>query len=363
MTFRPSRALAGAAALALPFALLAGCGGDEEDSGATGGAVSAERCSDNEAAGTITYLTGYHYQASASILEVMAAEDLGYFDDLCLDVEIQPGPGDTSQNAKLVASGQVQLTGLSQQDVISANANGLAITGISSYSNSGLDVLMTGTDVTELTQLDGATIGHKGWMPIAVQGMLEKAGVDYGSLKLVKVGYDPTVLTRGQVDGLTGFVSNEPNQLARAGEEITVWQPSDLDVPGSLGAFSANPDFLAEHPTAAQDFLRASFKAFQYCAEENNVEECIDIQGEYAGAESDPEHETDVWTTESEVAAEDPLPVRWGGIDTANVRQLATLITTYAGQQIAPADAVADFDPSVAEAVVDESGKVIWPAP
>ncbi len=35
----------------------------------------------------------------------IAADELGYFDALCLDVDIQPGTGDTSQNAQLLASG------------------------------------------------------------------------------------------------------------------------------------------------------------------------------------------------------------------------------------------------------------------
>ena len=364
---RPRRALArlaapGAAA-ALVLAALAGCGSDDGSGTASGGeAVSAERCEANEAAGKVTYMTGYYYQASVSILEVLAAEKLGYFDDLCLDVEIQPGPGDTSQNAKLVASGQVTITGLSEQDVISANANGLDITGISSYSDAGLDVLMTGPDVTDLKQLDGRTVGHKGWVPMAVQAMMVKAGVDWDSLQLVKVGYDPTILPRGQVDALTGFVSNEPNQLERAGEEVKVWQPTDFGVPSSLGAFAANPGFADEHPTAVQDFLRAAFKAYDYCSEEAHVEECIGYQGEYAGAESDPDHETAVWTTETQVAADNPLPGKWGGVDLDNVRALAGLISTYGGQQVSADDAVASFDTSFADAVVDDSGEVVWPA-
>ena len=55
-----------------------------------GEAFPAERCEANEAAGTITYLTGFDFAAAASIVEVIVAEDAGYYDELCLDVEIQP---------------------------------------------------------------------------------------------------------------------------------------------------------------------------------------------------------------------------------------------------------------------------------
>jgi NitT/TauT family transport system substrate-binding protein len=369
MPIRPParlRALAvGAAVLLLG---VAGCGTQDgkasESAGTAGSAVSAQRCDQNKAAGKVTFLTGYYYQASTSILEALAAQKLGYFNDLCLDVDIQPGPGDTSQNAKLVASGKVQVTGLAEQDVIQSNLNGLGITGLSSYSDAGLDVLMTPPDVSDLTQLDGKTVGEKGWVPLAVQAMMEKAGVDWKSLKLVKVGYDPTILPRGQVDALTGFVSNEPMALEAAGHPVKVWQPAGFGVPSSLGSFAANPAFVKSHPTAVQDFLRAVFKAYQYCAQPGNVKRCIGFDGEYAGPQQfDPAHEAAVWTTEVKVAKDHPLPGKWGGVDLANVRKLAGLISQYGGQQVSAAQAVKDFEPSFADSVVDAKGRVVWPAP
>ena len=42
------------------------------------------------AAGTITYLSGFDFAATASIIDVVVADEAGYFEDLCLDVELQP---------------------------------------------------------------------------------------------------------------------------------------------------------------------------------------------------------------------------------------------------------------------------------
>lgn len=359
---RPIRRAAGVtAAAALGLVLLAGCGESEDTAGEAGGAVSAERCADNEAAGRVTYMTGYYFQASASILEVIAADGLGYFDDLCLDVELRPGSGDVSQNAKLLASGQIQFSGLSQQDTITANLNGSTVTGVSSYSNAGLDILMTRPDITDLAQLEGKVLGHKGWVPMGVSAMLGEAGLSLDDVEQVKVGYDPTILPRGQVDALAGFVSNEPNQLRSAGQEVTVWEPSSYGVPGSIGALAVNPAFAEEHPTAVEDFLRAVFRAYQHCAEE--ASECLELQKELAGAESDPAHEQAVWETEVGVVADNPLPGGFGTVDTDNVAKLAELISTYGGQQVDPGAAVGWFDGSFADAVVDDRGEVVWPAP
>lgn len=360
------RPLAALATAGLLVATASGC--SQETAQADGGtsdakAISADRCEQNKAAGKVTYMSGYYWQASASILEVIAADALGYFDDLCLDVELQPGPGDTSQNAKLLASGQVTFTALSQQDVITSNANGLDVLGISSYSDAGLDILMTKPDVTDLSQLAGKTLGQKGWVPLGVSAMLAKAGLADDAVQQVKVGYDPSVLPRGQVDALTGFISNEPNQLAASGEKVTVWEPADFGIPGSLGAFAVNPAFAEKHPTAVEDFLRAAFHAYQYCAQDAHVDECIGYQHKLAGAESDPKHETSVWTTETKVVADNPLPVTWGSIDPANVSALAGLIAQYMGMDVDAETAATEFDSSFADAVVDDQGQVVWPAP
>ncbi|WP_214443638.1 hypothetical protein, partial [Mycobacterium tuberculosis] len=59
-------------------------GGDTAPTSAGG----SDACQRNQDAGTITYISGYGYSASAGQLDVFLAKELGYFDDLCLDVEI-----------------------------------------------------------------------------------------------------------------------------------------------------------------------------------------------------------------------------------------------------------------------------------
>jgi putative hydroxymethylpyrimidine transport system substrate-binding protein len=354
------RVLTALAGIVLLAALAAcGSGGTAAPAQSPSLAIPTARCQQNQAAGTLTYLTGYHYQASASILEILAAEKLGYYDDVCLDVKIEPGNGDTAQAAKLLAAGKVQVAGVAEQDVIQTNLNGSHITGVSSYSDTGLDVLMTDPGVTSLKQLDGKTLGYKGYMPIAVSAMLDKAGVDTASLKKVVVGYDPTVLPRGQVQGLTGFLSNEPLLLKADGDAVKVWQPSTYGIASSLGSFAINPAFGTAHPTAVQDFLRATFHAFQYCG--THVDRCIDIEHGYAGPTDDATHEKGVWEAEYDVAKASPPPGGFGTVDEKNVAQLAALVTQYAGQKVSASQAQSYFDPSYVAAITKD-GKLVWPA-
>ncbi|WNI16015.1 ABC transporter substrate-binding protein [Actinacidiphila sp. ITFR-21] len=360
-------------AAAVLTAGLAGCGsgsgpGGNSSSGAQGSAISAGRCAENKAAGRITYLSGYQYQSSVSILEYVAAAKLGYFKDLCLDVSLKPGTGDTALNTKLLASGQATVSAIAEQDIIQAQANGIDIEGISSYSDAGLDILMTNKDVTELTQLDGKVVGHKGYVPAAVEAMLVKAGVRWDSLKLVKEGYDPSVLPRrqGGLAALTGFVSNEPNQLKAAGKEVTVWKPVDYGIPSSIGAMAVNPAFARAHPHAVEDILRAALHAYAYCSSSaQHTDECVGYAARLSGPTYDKKLNASIWTTETQVVKDNPTPGQpLGGIDLGNVAKLVDMLHRF---KIVPEGVTADkakgwFDTSFVSAVY-AGDRLVWPAP
>ncbi|WP_432487126.1 ABC transporter substrate-binding protein [Kineococcus sp. SYSU DK018] len=350
--------------------LLAGCSGGTGDAdgggraapaAGRGSAVSAERCAQNEAAGTVTYVTGYQFQASASILDPVAAEALGYFDALCLDVEIQPGSGETAQNAQLVAAGTAQLSSIAgASDVLVNVANGVDVTAVALFGHVPVATLMTGPDVTDLRQLEGTTLGHKGALPVTIEAMLRTAGVDLDRVEQVSVGYDPTVLVRGQVQSLTGYKSNEPLTLRELGEEVTEWNPEDHGVPGSMATTIVDPGFLAEHPTAVQDFLRAQLHAYAHC--EQHAAECVGYAAQSSRAGYDTEHNQRVWETETQlIDSSQPAGQPLGAIDAATVRAEAEFLVGM-GQ----IDAVPDVDALVAEDVVAglyEGAELIWPAP
>ncbi|MCI2240689.1 ABC transporter substrate-binding protein [Paenibacillus sp. TRM 82003] len=366
-TPRPHRPALAALAAA---ALLAGCSGGDGGAGGAGdpapsadrgSAVSAERCALNEAAGTITYVTGYQFQSSVSILDPVAAEDLGYFDALCLDVEIQPGTGETAQNAQLVAAGTAQVSSIAgASDVLVNVANGVDVTAVALFGHVPVATLMTGPEVSDLTQLEGATLGHKGALPVTIEAMLRSAGVDVAAVEQVQVGYDPTVLARGQVQALTGYKSNEPLTLREMGEDVTEWNPEDHGVPGSIAATIVNPGFLDEHPTAVQDFLRAQLRAYAHC--EEDAAECVALAAERSQVGYDTEHNQRVWETETRLVADSrPAGQPLGTIDPATVRAEADFLL-----EMGQVDAVPDVDALVDEDVVAslyEDGQLVWPAP
>src|SRR5678815_3790620 len=70
--------------------------------------ITAERCDANKKAGKITYLSGFDFAASASIVDVVIAKDKGYYDKMCLDVDLKSSF--STANYPLVASNTAQFS-------------------------------------------------------------------------------------------------------------------------------------------------------------------------------------------------------------------------------------------------------------
>ena len=232
------------------------------------------RCAANRAAGTITYLTGFGWQASVGILDPIAALAQGFYSEMCLKVELKPGTGDPTSTSQLVAAGRATISELgSASDAIQAAAGGIPVDAVATYGNTDANTLLTMASVTNLRQLDGKTIGYKGAMPPIITAMLEKAGVNIRSLKEVSVGYDPTILPRGQVQGLTAYKSNEPVQLRDSGYKIHEWDPGAFGLRGTFNVLDVSRTWAKAHPGPLEDFLRATFHAFYWCR--SHVTTCV----------------------------------------------------------------------------------------
>lgn len=281
---RLTAAGAGIAALAVA---LTGCAAEptptttsaSSDGMAPSGLITQERCEQNQAAGTVTFLTSYMYLASVGIADVVTAEDLGYFDDLCIDLDIQPG--DTGTNAQVTSAGQAQIAGYGgPSEVLQAASQDADIVSIATYGNTSILELITMADgpIEDLTNLEGKTVGYKGLFALEIRQALQGAGVDLDQVNAIQVGYDPLILAQGQVDALTVYKSNEPWALRAQGYEVVEWDPEDYGAVSGFNSQIANRTFAEAHPTVIEDFLRASFRALEWMGEsDENLDHTISL--------------------------------------------------------------------------------------
>ncbi len=344
---------------------------DDELVVTAGAAFPAERCAANEAAGTITFLTGFDYAAASSIVDVIVAEDAGYFDELCLDVEIRPGF--SAANYPQVASGTAQFaSGGSFSEVVAFSAaNDADFVATTVEGRSAIDTLIVKSgSATELADLAGTTIGVKGKLPPSIDVMLREAdlveGADFATVLLD--GFDPIAhIAIEQIVGFPGWKSNEVGALDRAGIGIQLFDPLDFGVPGSFGVIFTSASFVDEHPTAAEDFVRATARglvdavADPAAAAETAV---ALIEGNGNPSSLSPDGEVFRWQTEAQLVW-DGTP-EGTGLGVPDPVALQAELDAYAevglfgeGNVPSASDYIAT---DLANGVYDDTDAVIWPA-
>jgi ABC-type nitrate/sulfonate/bicarbonate transport system substrate-binding protein len=358
--------------------VLASCSDDDAESstesGATpvvaGEAFPADRCEANKAAGTITYLSSFDFAASASIVDVLVAKEKGYFEDLCLDVEVKASFSVANYPELAANNAQFSSAGSFSEVIDYATKNEASFVALAVEGKTGIDALIVKRgEATTLEDLRGSTIGIKGAMTTSVNAMLKQAGLTEGEdyTTVLIEGFDPNVhIEIPDIVGFPGYKSNEPLQLQAAGTPFDLFDPADYDIPGSFGVLYTNGTFLAAHPTAAQDFIRASMKGLADAVADPTA--ASDIALGFINANGNamflsPEGERARWGVES------ALVVSTNSATALGVPEPSLLInetTTYAdlglfGGTAPDIEPYVDVEPIVG--VYGDDRKVIWPSP
>jgi ABC-type nitrate/sulfonate/bicarbonate transport system substrate-binding protein len=364
--------------LAVPILLFAACGGDDGESSTatvpvadagevTTGGITEGRCAANREAGTITYLSGFDFAASASIVEVVVADEKGYFDEMCLDVELTSSF--STANYPLIAANQAQFSsGGSFSEVVRyADQTDADFVVLAVEGKTGIDALLAQPEFTELAQLEGQKIGVKEAITQSVKAMLAEAGLvegeDYSTVSLD--GFDPKVHIEQPVAGFPVFKSNEPGQLERAGIPFTLFDPAATGIPGSFGILYTNQAFLDEHPTAAQDFVRAAMRGMEDAIDDPDAAAAICVDRINDGGNQNflsPEGETYRWQIEADLVVSSTPDGQPIGLPDPDLLQAEVEAYTEAGSFATVPDLTGRYSEELLAEVYDDSGAVIWPS-
>jgi len=321
--------------------------------------VSEDRCQRNRDAGTITYVAGYGYSASAGQLDVFLAEEMGYFDALCLDVEINAGGANGQQ---LVSSGRAQFTELgSASDVMLAVANSDSLTAIATYGTTSPFSIFAHEDIESLKDLEGKRLGYYINITPMALAMLDAADVDVSAVELIKMtSYDPTVVPRGQIAAIVGYASNQPQILRARDFAFNEFFPADYGLEGTYNVMEINSGFLADHRAVAADFMRASLRVLHHCLD--NEEECVRIISDLAeqnnqGSAFPYDQQMATWSVESDWVRESDK--RIGVQQPSDWETEYELVQEYGDvESLPPLDSMMDTE--LVSSLYDEDG-LIWP--
>ncbi|HEY7623970.1 MAG TPA: ABC transporter substrate-binding protein [Candidatus Limnocylindria bacterium] len=353
-------------AVLLAIMVTAACTGPQAAPSASTGQVAGvlsgqARCDANKAAGKITFLTGFGFFPSVSVLDVIAAKQQGYFDAMCLDVDIQPSiPG---ESMVLVSSNTVQFAANSFGSIARGVAQGATVKAVVNYGNLPIHTLIVLADspIQKLADFRGKTIGSTGGTTGGPnQAQLRTAGLtvekDY---KQIAIGFDSTLITRPGIDAIEGFRSNQPDLLERAGLKIRQFLPEDAGVVSTFGSIIVSNEFAAKHPAAVEDFIRADKMGWDWALAHSK--EALDMSQKLTQGNFDRAHEEFRWKTESDLAVKStPAGQPAGRVIRDNV---AKEIAVYVQLGLIPImDVNTLFDNQYFDAV-HKDGKVVWPGP
>ncbi|NNN09825.1 MAG: ABC transporter substrate-binding protein [Acidimicrobiaceae bacterium] len=322
--------------------------------------LGASQCAANRAAGKVTYVSPFGFDASAGIIDVFAAKKLGYFADMCLNVEFVTNATDANE---LVSSNTAQVTNEgSAADAIEAIASGAHMVGIETAGNTSDYAIITEKSITSLKQLDGKTLGYYTILPVVLREMLRAAGAKISSIKLIAdTNYNPTQVIQGTLQGLQAYQSNQVITLKSAKDSFNEFTPQQFGIRGTYNVMTVNATFLSRHRQAVTDFMRADLRALHFCI--NHPSACVKIEGTYAkgaGAQFVTAHEDAVWALERKLALSSSLPGKGLGVQTyAEWQPESTALGTYGVMATVPKLASAEDVSLVASLYKGKT--LIWP--
>jgi ABC-type nitrate/sulfonate/bicarbonate transport system substrate-binding protein len=228
----------------------------------------------------VTFMAGFQPQANLPFVGAYVAAEKGFFKEQALDVDIRHAQ--SGEHLQLMLAGEVQFSTANGSQVLARNGDGLPVVSIAvigQKSEQGYAVLSSSA-IKTVKDWVGKTFGYKGSVPAEFYAISRANSIDPASVKQVRVGFDPRVLSEGQVDILAVFFSNEPDTLASIGFPTRVFDPNDYGLQ-SLGlTYVASRDYVAKDPDATERFLKAVLKGVDYANQ--NRDEALEIVLKYA---------------------------------------------------------------------------------
>lgn len=361
--------------------MLAGCGdsgttteetADEADGEAAGeeaadqGAPGEEAADEDEAAGeepageaaSLTLMLPF--QRSLSFWSSMLADELGYFEEENLEVDIQPSGGGTEALQQVIA-GNTEMALVAPAVIMQSVAEGNDVVVPYTDKHAGLFsiVVPEGSDIESPEDLEGRTIGITdfagGEVPM-VRAILGRAGLTVDdNVSLVTVGEgNPTTLTAledGRIDAYGASWSDFIPLMGLGMELREVSYPELSSIPSEV--LVMNREYYESNQDVVERVARAMAKASYFVTEDQ--EATLSLMRDLAPEDhEDPELATlslDIWLDIADYPEEDGEYV-FGQHDPEAWNELEQVLSEHADLS-SDVDVDAILDDGVIEAAND----------
>lgn len=232
----------------------AGCGDDDEPEGGSQAA---------QGGGEVVY--SLPTPPSLLFYPPLVAEELGFFEEENVDVELAPAAEEISSTAFL-DNGDADLAFADVDEIILARSKGGEHQAIFSpqHTNTAGIVVPADSDITDISGVVGKTVGLESEESTRfLDAMLDAAGVNKDDVETAVVGTSGALVAKTLEDGkIHAYVGNASDFTALSANGV----PLENITPDDVGRIDGNPlavlpDTLQEKRDAIVGFLRAWAKA------------------------------------------------------------------------------------------------------
>ena len=240
---------------------------------ATGGVISVAR-GGRAATSEVTFQLGW-IMSNGQNGEV-AAKSLGYFEAEGINLKFAPG-GPNVDGVAVVASGSAQVGNLSSSpSLMLARAGKLPVKcfAIGYQEHPFTYFSLPKKPIRTPQDMVGKRIGTQGTARILLRALLAKHKIKESDVQVVVIGSDMLPLMTGQVDAVTGWLTNVSALRALGPDRIDMrlW---DAGIQLYANLYYTTDDTLEKHADVLAAFTRAAAKGWAYAHQ--NPEKAVDL--------------------------------------------------------------------------------------
>lgn len=206
----------------------------------------------------------------------IAAKHLGYFEEEKLDFVIQAG-GPNIDGVAIVASGRFEIGQVSSSpSLMLAASQGIPVKSfaVNVQEHPYAFFSLPAKPIRTPKDMIGKKIGIQATGKVLLSALLKKHDIPESDVEVVVIGADMTPLVSGQVDAVTGWLTNT-TALAALGEDRVAMKLWDNGVQLYGNPYYTTNDLLQRDPAIVAGFLRAAAKGWEYAY--NNREAAVDL--------------------------------------------------------------------------------------
>jgi len=213
-----------------------------------------------------------------------AAKELGYYDIAGLDVKIKPlSPGEDALQE--VVSGRANY-GSGTSGILVARQEGAPVVALAAiYQHSPYVLIAKKSPGSEdIHSLDGKPILLRR-LSDELLVYLRRQNITLSKVASSVPGMDTVEqLTSGKAAAISGYISNEPYQLAAAGIPAQIYSPRSIGIDIYGDNLFTTSEEINKHPERTERFRLASLQGWEYVL--NHPDEAVALVQKYAPQES-----------------------------------------------------------------------------